>query len=145
MSKKIENLASGAHFTAINIGAMNDLPQYTEMHGKVFTKEALGASGAEVSLQLLPAGAGVPFFHAHKENEEIYIILRGRGEMQIDGQIIPLQEGTMVRVAPSALRCLRAVQDSELLYMVIQAAQGSLKQWTGTDGVICPPDTTWIK
>ena len=38
----------------------------TELH------ETLGLTGAEISINQLPAGAGVPFVHAHKNNEEIY-------------------------------------------------------------------------
>ena len=37
----------------------------TELH------DALGLTGAEVSFNCLPAGAGVPFVHSHKNNEEI--------------------------------------------------------------------------
>lgn len=44
--------------------------------GRVELHEALSLTGAEVSLNRLPAGAGVPFVHAHKNNEEIYGILR---------------------------------------------------------------------
>ena len=40
-----------------------------ELHDK------LGLTGAEVSINTLPAGAGVPFVHAHKQNEEIYGIM----------------------------------------------------------------------
>lgn len=38
----------------------------TELH------EALSLTGAEVSINTLPAGASVPFVHSHKNNEEIY-------------------------------------------------------------------------
>ena len=41
----------------------------TELHDK------LGLTGAEISVNTLPAGASVPFVHAHKANEEIYFIL----------------------------------------------------------------------
>ena len=34
--------------------------------GRVELHEALGLTGAEVSVNKLPAGAGVPFVHAHK-------------------------------------------------------------------------------
>ena len=39
--------------------------------GRVELHEALGLTGAEVSINQLPAGAGVPFVHSHKQNEEI--------------------------------------------------------------------------
>ena len=56
----------------------------TELHDK------LGLTGAEISVNTLPAGASVPFVHAHKANEEIYFILSGKGKAVIDGQFIPI-------------------------------------------------------
>ena len=50
------------NYTKTNIG--ND--GRTELH------EALDLTGAEISINRLPAGAGVPFVHSHKNNEEIY-------------------------------------------------------------------------
>ena len=44
----------------------------TELH------DALSLTGAEISINSLPAGAGVPFVHFHKNNEEIYAVFRGR-------------------------------------------------------------------
>ena len=52
--------------------------------GRVELHEVLGLTGAEVSVNNLPAGAGVPFVHAHKENEEIYGVLEGAGSATID-------------------------------------------------------------
>ena len=46
----------------------------TELH------EKLALTGAEISLNTLPAGAAVPFVHSHKENEEIYGVLSGKGK-----------------------------------------------------------------
>ena len=47
----------------------------TELH------EKLELTGAEISINELPAGAGVPFAHSHKQNEEIYGILAGIGKI----------------------------------------------------------------
>ena len=58
--------------------------------GRAELHEALSLTGAEVSLNRLPAGAGVPFVHAHKNNEEIYGILEGRGTAVIDGETVAL-------------------------------------------------------
>ena len=40
--------------------------------GRVELHEKLALTGAEISINRLPAGAGVPFVHSHKSNEEIY-------------------------------------------------------------------------
>ena len=42
-----------------------------DKEGRVELHEKLGLTGAEISVNELPAGAGVPFVHSHKENEEI--------------------------------------------------------------------------
>ena len=58
--------------------------------GRVELHEKLGLTGAEISVNELPSGAGVPFVHSHKENEEIYGILAGKGKAVIDGETVEL-------------------------------------------------------
>lgn len=70
----------------------------TELH------DQLGLTGAEVSINNLPAGTGVPFVHSHKQNEEIYVVLSGKGKAVIDGETVELAEGDWVRVALAAKR-----------------------------------------
>ena len=55
---------------------------------RVELHDSLALTGAEVSINHLPAGAGVPFVHSHKQNEEIYGILSGKGFITIDGEKI---------------------------------------------------------
>lgn len=68
--------------------------------GRVELHEALGLTGAEVSVNKLPAGADVPFVHAHKNNEEIYGVLEGAVSATIDGEDIELAAGDWLRVSP---------------------------------------------
>ena len=51
-----------SNYTKTNVGNEDR----TELH------ETLSLTGAEVSINTLPAGASVPFVHSHKNNEEIY-------------------------------------------------------------------------
>jgi mannose-6-phosphate isomerase-like protein (cupin superfamily) len=44
--------------------------------------------------------------HAHDGQEEVYLVIRGGGEIDIDGERHPLDPNTMVRVAPGAKRKL---------------------------------------
>lgn len=99
--------------------------------------DSLNLTGAEVSISNLPAGAGVPFVHSHKQNEEIYAVLSGRGTMVVDGEIVELQAGDWLRVAPAGERQLSAAADSAIsddLYFRLKA--GSLEGFTMTDGVV---------
>ena len=67
---------------------------------RVELHDSLALTGSEVSINHLPAGAGVPFVHSHKQNEEIYGILSGKGFITIDGEQIELQAGDWIRIAP---------------------------------------------
>ena len=82
-----------ANYTKTTIGKENRI----ELH------EKLSLTGAEISLNELPAGANVPFVHSHKENEEIYGILSGNGKAIIDGEEISLSTGERdwLKIAPA--------------------------------------------
>ncbi|SKB98382.1 Cupin domain-containing protein [Lachnospiraceae bacterium] len=103
----------------------------TELH------DQLGLTGAEVSINHLPAGASVPFVHAHKNNEEIYIILSGKGKAVIDGDEIVLAKGDVIRVSPEGKRQLFAAEDSEISYACIQVKAGSIEGYTADDAIMC--------
>ena len=102
----------------------------TELH------DALSLTGAEISINSLPAGVGVPFFHAHKQNEEIYAILEGSGKAVIDGEEIALTAGDWLRVAPSAMRQFSASADCGIKYICIQVKVDSLGSYTADDAIM---------
>ena len=103
---------------------------------RVELHNTLGLTGAEVSINKLPAGAGVPFVHAHKNNEEIYGILPGRGKAVIDGEEVVLAAGDWLRVAPAAKRQFFAAEDSGIEYLCIQVKENSLGGFTADDAVM---------
>jgi hypothetical protein len=76
--------------------------------GKFFLGKPLGLTGCEVSLNRLPAGKGMSFVHAHKRNEEVYIVLRGKGIFYIDGEEFPIEEGCLPPDFPWHL-CVRKI------------------------------------
>ncbi|MFQ8735110.1 MAG: cupin domain-containing protein [Bilophila wadsworthia] len=70
--------------------------------------DLLNLTGAEVSCNTLPAGASVPFVHHHTQNEEVYLILEGKGMLYIDGEELPLKEGDCFRIDPQGnVACAR--------------------------------------
>lgn len=102
----------------------------TELH------DALGLTGAEVSINILPAGAGVPFVHSHRQNEEIYGILEGKGKAEIDGETVALAAGDWLRIAPSAKRRFFASEREAIKYICIQVKTNSLENYTAADAII---------
>ena len=110
---------------------------------RVTLKDKLDLTGAEISVNRLPAGAEIPFAHSHKRNEEIYIFTSGKGLFWIDGTNHPVKEGTAIRVSPSCVRSIKADNTTGLSYFCIQVDEGSLVQATRDDGIISEEKPDW--
>lgn len=144
MSKEVKNIAENTHFKAVCVGPWAEIAQYAagEVKGKVFLKDALGTTGSEVSVGSLPANTALPFSHAHKQNEEVYIVLQGSGKMQVDDDVFDLQEGTVVRVSPQGSRGIISGPQG-ITYLCMQTKAGSLEEWTGNDAVFTKTPAKW--
>lgn len=102
---------------------------------RVELHDLLALTGAEISINSLPAGTGVPFVHSHRHNEEIYGVLDGRGRAVIDGETVELAAGDWVRVAPAAKRQFSAAEDAAIRFLCIQVRENSLEGYTMDDAV----------
>lgn len=127
---EIKQLALNARYGHASVGTV------TSFVGKSFIKDAVGATSCEISYGSLAPGEAVPFLHSHKANEEHYLILSGKGRFQVDDDIFDIAEGSVVRVATGAQRCMRNTGTDTMVYVCIQAPEGGLKQWTMDDGII---------
>lgn len=127
---EVKNLEKGQKFAHVSVGSLH------AFEGKQFVKDASGATSCEISFGSLPAGASVPFFHSHRENEENYIILSGAGRFQVDDDVFDVSEGSVVRVATNCDRNLKCTSDQPMTYICIQAKEGSLGGYTMTDADI---------
>lgn len=76
---------------------------------------AVKLAGAELGirafgLQVLDFPAGFPDYPAHDHSddgqEEVYVLLRGSAEFQIDRERVTVDAGQLVRIAPPAMRKL---------------------------------------
>ncbi len=118
-----------------SVATAGDLASF---RGKAFVKDVLGTTSVEVSIGSLEPGESVPFFHHHRQNEEVYLIVSGRGTLLLDGHEVGVASGSIVRVEPAVSRQLRCEGSETLVYLCIQGKEGSLEQYTMTDGVIEP-------
>ena len=135
--KQVTTVADGRNFSAISVGKLNELNEYVlelgpdvKIPGKVFGGAAVHATGGEFSFQMFQPGTETGFLHTHKEHEELYFFLSGRGEFQVDGQIIPVDEGSVVRVAPEGERSVRNNGTEPLVMLCVEAdaADGNILQ-----------------
>ena len=74
----------------------------------------------ELSFQTFVPGQDSGFLHTHHTHEELYIILKGEGQYQVDGDVIPVSEGAIIRVAPGGKRALRNTGSENLTVLCIQ-------------------------
>ncbi len=148
--KQIEKQSHGPHFTAIQVGRLNDLGSYVleagpelRIPGKVFGGAAVGATGGEFSFQTFQPGSETGFLHTHSTHEELYFFLSGSGEFQVDGQVFPITEGSVVRVAPAGRRSIRNNGSQPLVMLCVQYRSGTFTAEDAADGTILTDPVAW--
>jgi len=77
-------------------------------------RRLLDLKGVALGLINLPPQAGYTFTHTHREQEEVYMVLAGRGRLLVDGEEVPLAAGDIVRVDPASKRALKNDGDTPL-------------------------------
>ena len=123
------------NYKTTELGKIGDLINLE--NGKTFLHDALELTSCEISINTVPKGFKVPFNHKHKQNEEVYIVLKGEGAMTIDGEAVKVKEGSVVKVAPEAARTIENTGDGEFEFICIQAKTNSLEQFGLADAELC--------
>lgn len=152
--KEVKVISKGKNYSAVSVGKMADLREHKlvlgpnkEMQGKVFVGKPLDATGAEMSFQSFLPGEDSPFIHAHKTHEEMYIIMKGEGEYQVDGDIFPISEGSVIRVSPAGKRAIRNTGKDNMIMICIQYKADSFgaDDTPMGDGKIIHEELKWDK
>jgi uncharacterized cupin superfamily protein len=76
-----------------------------------FVAGPLGLQKSGISLQALAPNSRGPFGHRHKEQEEVYLVVSGGGQIKLDEEIVDLREWDIIRVPPEVSRQLAAGPD----------------------------------
>jgi mannose-6-phosphate isomerase-like protein (cupin superfamily) len=137
-----EKTMRGTNFTCFNAGPMAGWTQYQleppevpmPAKGKLFLRNLLESSGLEISLNVVQPGKVMPFLHRHQENDEVYIIIGGRGQFLVDGECFEVAEGSILRLTPQAARAWRNNSDAPLYFLCIQYRADSVLQGGTLDG-----------
>jgi mannose-6-phosphate isomerase-like protein (cupin superfamily) len=74
--------------------------------GMRLARAALGVTSFGIQVEEFPPDFDQYPEHSHSEDgqEEVYVVLRGSAEIEIDGERIPLDSETIVRVGAGATR-----------------------------------------
>ncbi len=148
--KETKTIAKATNFTAVDFGKLGDISDYVlqlapgvEIPGKVFGGNAVNATGGEFSLQCFAPGQETGFLHTHKNHEELYFFLSGKGEFQVDGEVFAVGEGSVVRVAPQGKRSVRNNGTDPLLMLCVQYRGDTFTADDATDGMILNEKVEW--
>ena len=148
--KQVTTVADGHNFSAISVGKLSELNEYVlelgpdvKIPGKVFGGAALHATGGDFSFQVFQPGTETGFLHTHKQHEELYFFLGGQGEFQVDGQVIPVAEGSVVRVAPEGERSVRNNGTEPLVMLCVQYRGNTFTEADAADGNILQKPVKW--
>jgi uncharacterized cupin superfamily protein len=108
-----------AGHTIVNLKDVEDMaPQFgfaPNLEAR-FAGRDLGLEKSGISYQKLAPGFRMPFGHKHKEQEEVYVVMRGGGRVKLDDEIVDVKELDVVRVPSDTMRGFEAGPDGvELL------------------------------
>lgn len=121
---------------------VKNLGKWSGVQGKQFLAEELQLTGAQVSVQKLALGEDAPFLHAHKTHEEVYIIVSGHGDYQVDGEVFPVSEGSVVRVSPAGVRALRNSGAEDMVMLCLQYEQRPITTFM-EDAIVSDAPVRW--
>lgn len=115
----------------IDIGNMSELSNkkfdsvFAVTKGKIFLGDYMNLKSMDVSINSLKPGYTNPYLHVHVNHEEVYIFLKGKGQMMLDDKIIEVKSGYVVRVEPKVKRGVRNPEnsDEELWFICVRAEQ----------------------
>jgi mannose-6-phosphate isomerase-like protein (cupin superfamily) len=110
--------------------AVGSIDGIGEGYGFRKIRRELGVSAFGINAIVMPPGYESGF-HFHDEQEEIYLVHRGRVEIEFgDGSKHVLGEGGMARVDPPTARKLKNVGAEDAVYVVAGGKDG----YVGRDG-----------
>ena len=101
-------------YTQINLNDVeNQAPNFgmpEEMEAR-FASGDLGLEHSGAGFMRLKPGFRVPFGHAHAEQEELYVVVRGSGRLKLDDEVLELAQWDVVRIPGPTMRGLQGGPD----------------------------------
>ncbi len=146
-----EKTVRGTNFSCFHAGPKEGWTQFRleppdvpmPARGKLFLQRLLSSAGLEVSLNVVPPGKGVPFLHRHHHNDEVYIVVGGRGQFLVDGDCIDVEEGSVLRINPQGARAWRNNSEAPLYFLCIQYGADSVIPGGTCDGQKVEAPLAW--
>jgi uncharacterized cupin superfamily protein len=88
-------------------------------------RRALGAEAFGINwFELSPNAEGYEHDETRSGQEEVVVVVKGSGKWRIDGDDVPVREGTFLRFDPETTRCPVAGADG-MTFVAVGAPRGS--------------------
>ena len=88
-------------------------------HATVFPGSEIDAPVRFVNYTILPPGAGFGL-HEHGDDNELYVVLRGRGVYTQDGEEAAVEAGDIIMNAPRGTHAIRNTGAEEMALLVFE-------------------------
>ena len=106
-------------YTIKNLREVDDMAPrfgFQEVQEARFARRDLEAEATGVAFHRVKPGCRQAFAHRHREAEEIYVVLSGRGRMKLGDDVKSIGPMDAIRVSPEVARAFEADSDGlELL------------------------------
>jgi mannose-6-phosphate isomerase-like protein (cupin superfamily) len=96
-------------YTIVNLQEVEDLaPRFGLSPGleSHFARVPLELENSGLSLFRIAPGFRAPFGHAHREQEEIYLVVAGSARVKLDDDVVEQRQWDAVRIPPGTMRGL---------------------------------------
>jgi len=94
-----------------------------------FLTAPLGTTQVAMTYRRMPAQSGGKggYGHRHKTQEELYFVISGRLDFKLGDEVIEVEGGSAVRIAPETVRSVwnEGPEDAELLICSVRLAEGA--------------------
>ena len=121
-----------AAYASVNVETGERVPSKKSGTPRIELTEVLGLEKMRANVWFLEPGVEMSRHH-HATQEELYVQLRGPGRMWLDGEVVDVPEGTILRVPPETER--QVLNDTEgehawLIFGVPPVASDGIDQET---------------
>ena len=123
-----------ADHTIVNLRELEDAAKTHGMPPGLesrFARSALGLRKSGVTLFTLAPDYQLPFAHRHRDQEEVYLVLRGGATVVFEDETAELGEWDAVRIPPDVARTLRAGPDGAEVLAFGAGEQGDAEMVEG--------------
>ena len=88
-------------------------------HATVFPREAFRTPISFMNYTILPPDTSIGL-HTHGDDEEMYLLLEGSGEMEVNGERLPVTAGDVVVNPPFGTHALYNTSDADIRILVLE-------------------------